>query len=157
MTAIKLGDEFVPHPVKEQFIGVEYCLNSNPSWPEAIILGFQHYLVMLGTTVIIATIIVPQMGGGNTEKAQVVQTLVFVAGLKTLLQTWFGTRLPVVIAPSFRFIIPSLYIILHNRYSFYINPRVRFLETMRGIQGALLIASIVPILLGFFWCLENFL
>lgn len=34
---------------------------------EAVILGFQHYLVMLGTTVIIPTIIVPQMGGGNVS------------------------------------------------------------------------------------------
>lgn len=32
---------------------------------EAILLGFQHYLVMLGTTVIIPTALVPQMGGGN--------------------------------------------------------------------------------------------
>lgn len=34
---------------------------------EAIVLGFQHYLVMLGTTVIISTIIVPYMGGGNVS------------------------------------------------------------------------------------------
>lgn len=34
---------------------------------EAFILGFQHYLVMLGTTVIIATIIVPYMGGSNVS------------------------------------------------------------------------------------------
>lgn len=32
---------------------------------EAMILGFQHYLVMLGTTVIIPTTLVPLMGGGN--------------------------------------------------------------------------------------------
>lgn len=32
-----------------------------------MILGFQHYLVMLGTTVIIPTIIVPYMGGGNVS------------------------------------------------------------------------------------------
>lgn len=31
---------------------------------EAILLGFQHYLVMLGTTVLIPTALVPQMGGG---------------------------------------------------------------------------------------------
>jgi xanthine/uracil permease len=30
-----------------------------------ILVGFQHYLVMLGTTVLIATIIVPLMGGGH--------------------------------------------------------------------------------------------
>ncbi|KAL0356003.1 UNVERIFIED_CONTAM: Nucleobase-ascorbate transporter 6 [Sesamum radiatum] len=35
---------------------------------EAILLGFQHYLVMLGTTVIIPTALVPQMGGGNRFK-----------------------------------------------------------------------------------------
>lgn len=34
---------------------------------EAILLGFQHYLVMLGTTVIIPTVLVPQMGGGNVR------------------------------------------------------------------------------------------
>ena len=34
---------------------------------EAVLLGFQHYLVMLGTTVIIPTALVPQMGGGNVR------------------------------------------------------------------------------------------
>ena len=33
----------------------------------AIIMGFQHYVVMLGTTVIIPSIIVPLMGGGNVR------------------------------------------------------------------------------------------
>lgn len=41
-------------------------------WPisyaaEAILLGFQHYLVMLGTTVLIPSALVPQMGGGNVR------------------------------------------------------------------------------------------
>ncbi|KAL4184846.1 hypothetical protein AMTRI_Chr10g227560 [Amborella trichopoda] len=35
---------------------------------DAILLGFQHYLVMLGTTVIIPTALVPQMGGGNVRR-----------------------------------------------------------------------------------------
>lgn len=34
---------------------------------EAILLGFQHYLVMIGTSVIIASIVVPLMGGGNVK------------------------------------------------------------------------------------------
>ena len=53
-----------------------------------------------------------------------IQTMLFVAGINTLLQTWFGTRLPVVIGGSFRFIIPMLYIALSQRYSFYFDPRV---------------------------------
>lgn len=32
-----------------------------------VLVGFQHYLVMLGTTVLIATIIVPLMGGGHVR------------------------------------------------------------------------------------------
>jgi xanthine/uracil permease len=34
---------------------------------EAILLGFQHFVVMLGTTVIIPSALVPQMGGGNVS------------------------------------------------------------------------------------------
>lgn len=114
---------------------------------EAILLGFQHYLVMLGTTVIIPTALVPQMGGGNVrnymnlgtiilalmvclfnnynpikwfdqeEKAKVIQTLLFVAGINTLLQTFFGTRLPAVISASYTFVAPTLSIILSGRWS----------------------------------------
>ncbi|GJM97101.1 hypothetical protein PR202_ga14002 [Eleusine coracana subsp. coracana] len=58
-------EELQPHAVKDQLPAVSYCLTSPPPWPEAILLGFQHYLVMLGTTVIIPTALVPQMGGGN--------------------------------------------------------------------------------------------
>lgn len=34
---------------------------------EGIVLGFQHYIVMLGTTVIIPSILVPLMGGGDVS------------------------------------------------------------------------------------------
>ncbi|URE35467.1 Permease family [Musa troglodytarum] len=123
-------DELQPHPVKDQLPNVSYCITSPPPWreffpnflalkdlvqflrvtvhhlAEAILLGFQHFLVMLGTTVIIPTALVPQMGGGNNEKARVVQTLLFVAGINTLFQTLFGTRLPAVIGGSYTFLSP---------------------------------------------------
>ncbi|XP_024017860.1 nucleobase-ascorbate transporter 4 [Morus notabilis] len=143
-------DEFHPHPVKEQLPGVDFCLNSSPPWPEAIILGFQHFLVMLGTTVFIPTLLVPLMGGGNVEKAQVIETLLFVAGINTLLQTWVGTRLPVVMGGSYAFIIPAISASHHRRfYRYEFNPHQRFKQTMRAVQGALIVASAVQILLGF--------
>ncbi|GAB4845621.1 Nucleobase-ascorbate transporter 6 [Ancistrocladus abbreviatus] len=73
------AEEPAPHPPKDQLPNVAFCITSPPPWPEAILLGFQHYLVMLGTTVLIPTALVPQMGGGNDEKAEVIQTLLFVA------------------------------------------------------------------------------
>ncbi|KAH7659746.1 Xanthine/uracil/vitamin C permease protein, partial [Dioscorea alata] len=116
---------------------------------EAILLGFQHYLVMLGTTVIIPTILVPQMGGGNDEKARVIQTLLFVAGLNTLLQTLFGTRLPAIIGGSYTFVVPTISIILAGRYNDIVDPHEKFKRIMRGTQGALIVASTLQIIIGF--------
>ncbi|RZC79766.1 hypothetical protein C5167_042340 [Papaver somniferum] len=142
-------DELQPHPSKEQLPNIAYCITSPPPWPEAILLGFQHYLVMLGTTVIIPTALVPQMGGDNEEKAKVIQTLLFVAGLNTLAQTMFGTRLPAVIGGSYTFVAPTISIILAGRYNSIVDPHERFERTMRGIQGALIVASTLQIVLGF--------
>ncbi|KAG0470586.1 hypothetical protein HPP92_017286 [Vanilla planifolia] len=142
------ADELVPHPVKDQLPNVSYCITSPPPWPEAILLGFQHYLVMLGTTVIIPTALVPQMGGGNDEKARVIQTLLFVAGINTLLQSFFGTRLPAVIGGSYTFVAPTISIILAGRYNNIVEPHRKFLHIMRGTQGALIVASTLQIIVG---------
>lgn len=39
------------------------------------------------------------------------QTLLFVAGIKTLVQALFGTRLPAVVGGSFAYVVPIAYII----------------------------------------------
>eukprot|EP00268_Persea_americana_P012080 TRINITY_DN1506_c0_g1_i3.p1 TRINITY_DN1506_c0_g1~~TRINITY_DN1506_c0_g1_i3.p1 ORF type:complete len:541 (+),score=79.64 TRINITY_DN1506_c0_g1_i3:1129-2751(+) len=143
------ADELQPHPVKDQLPNIAYCITSPPPWPEAILLGFQHYLVMLGTTVLIPTALVPQMGGGNEEKARVIQTLLFVAGLNTLFQTFFGTRLPAVIGGSYTFVAPTISIILAGRYSNIVDPHEKFKRIMRGTQGALIVASTLQIIIGF--------
>uniref|UniRef100_A0A5B7ADK2 Putative nucleobase-ascorbate transporter 6 n=1 Tax=Davidia involucrata TaxID=16924 RepID=A0A5B7ADK2_DAVIN len=148
MAAPAKAEEPGPHPPKVQLPNISYCVTSPPQWPEAILLGFQHYLVMLGTSVIIPTALVPQMGGGNEEKAEVIQTLLFVAGLNTLLQTLFGTRLPAVIGGSYTFVAPTISIILSGRFNDP-NPIERFKKTMRAIQGALIVASTIQIVLGF--------
>jgi nucleobase transporter 1/2 len=45
------------------------------------------------------------------DKAKVVQTLLFVTGIKTLLQTLFGTRLPTIMGGSYAYVVPILSII----------------------------------------------
>lgn len=114
---------------------------------EAIALGFQHYVLALGTAVMIPSFLVPLMGGSDVsfqlfheffltrdfmfhffliwlitfrtsfyimfqgDKVRVVQTLLFVEGINTLLQTLFGTRLPTVIGGSYAFMVPIISII----------------------------------------------
>ncbi|OEL22981.1 Nucleobase-ascorbate transporter LPE1 [Dichanthelium oligosanthes] len=149
MSPVK-AEDLVPHPVKEQFGGVDYCITSPPPWLTTVLVGFQHYLVMLGTTVLIATIIVPLMGGGHAEKAIVIQTILFLAGINTLLQVHFGTRLPAVMAGSYTYIYPAVAIILSPRYALFIDPLERFVYTMRSLQGALIIAGVFQAVIGFF-------
>ncbi|GAB4839843.1 Nucleobase-ascorbate transporter 7 [Ancistrocladus abbreviatus] len=142
-------EELQPHPVKDQLPNISYCITSPPPWPEAILLGFQHYLVMLGTTVLIPTYLVPQMGGGNEDKAKVIQTLLFVAGLNTLTQTLFGTRLPAVIGGSYTYVPTTISIVLAARYNDILDPQEKFQRIMRGIQGSLIVASTLQIVIGF--------
>ncbi|KAF3666093.1 Nucleobase-ascorbate transporter 6 [Capsicum annuum] len=151
----KMAEELHPHPVMEQLNNVQYCINSPPPWGEALFLGFQHYILNLGNIVLIPSIIVPQMGGGKDEKAKVVQTLLFTSGVNTLLQSFFGTRLPLVVGGSYAYLIPITTIIQANRFSVLQNPKLRFMHTMRNIQGALIVSSCFQILLGFLGLWRN--
>ncbi|KAJ9674195.1 hypothetical protein PVL29_023634 [Vitis rotundifolia] len=144
-----------PHPVLEQLPGIQYCMNSPPPWPEAILLGFQHYLLTLGITVLIPSILVPQMGGGNDEKARAIQTLLFVSGLNTLLQSFFGTRLPNMVVGSYAFLVPATSILLSKRYNKFEDPLERYEQTMRGIQGALIVTSLFQMVVGFLGLWRN--
>ncbi|BFG18239.1 hypothetical protein CerSpe_045130 [Prunus speciosa] len=145
----KKAEELQPYPVKEQLPGVHYCVNSPPPWPEAVMLGFQHYLLTLGITVFIPSLLVPQMGGGDIEKARVVQTMLFVSGLNTFMQSLFGTRLPSVVVGSYTYVIPTTSIILASRYKATTDPHEKFSQTMRGIQGALIITASFQMIMGF--------
>ncbi|GAU39872.1 hypothetical protein TSUD_69200 [Trifolium subterraneum] len=109
MAAIK--PEEISHSPMDQLQGLEYCIDSNPSWVETILLGFQHYILALGTAVMIPSFLVPSMGGSDDDKVRVVQTLLFVEGINTLVQTLFGTRLPTVIGGSYAFMVPIVSII----------------------------------------------
>ncbi|CAI0385559.1 unnamed protein product [Linum tenue] len=146
-------DDFQPFPIKDQLPGVAYCANSNPCWYEALVLGFQQYVVMLGTTVTIPTLLVPLMGGGDVEKAEMINTLLFLSALSTLLQTWFGTRLPVVMGGSYAFVIPAMSIALSvnsSNSSAKLSDHDRFKKSMAAIQGAITIASLFQVAIGYF-------
>ncbi|PSS31495.1 Nucleobase-ascorbate transporter like [Actinidia chinensis var. chinensis] len=142
-------EEIVPLP------GVQYCTDS-PPWLDTLALGFQHYIITLGTTALISSIFVNELGGSNVEKAKVFQCLLFVSGVNTLLQTLFGTRLPSVIVGSYSYITPMISILQAKRHNTLLGPYGvedcachRFEQTMRSMQGALLVASCFQMLVGF--------
>lgn len=139
------GPTWVP---AEQLQQLQYCIHSNPSWPQAILLAFQHYIVMLGTTVFIASPLVVLMGGDAGDKARVIQTLLFMSGVNTLLQTLIGSRLPIVMVASSAYVLPVLSIINDADENFS-NEHERFLHNIRTIQGSLIVCSFINIILGY--------
>ncbi|KAK7357579.1 hypothetical protein VNO80_16872 [Phaseolus coccineus] len=143
-----MGEENV-----DEILGVAYCVPRSPSWPEGIFLGFLHFVVVLGTITMASSILVPLMGGGNEEQAEMLETLLFVAAINTLMQTLFGTRLPVVMGPSYTFLIPAVSIAVSKRMSVFEDPHQRFIYSTRAIQGALIGASVFQMSIGFlgFW------
>lgn len=58
------------------------------------------------------------------DKVRVVQTLLFVEGINTLLQTLFGTRLPTVIGGSYAFMVPIISIIHDSSLSRIEDPHL---------------------------------
>ncbi|KAK4777369.1 hypothetical protein SAY87_017556 [Trapa incisa] len=139
----------ITHLPMEQLQDLEYCIDSNPPWVETILLAFQNYILVLGTSVMIPSMLVPIMGGSDGDKARVIQTLLFVGGINTLLQALFGTRLPAVVGGSFAYVIPIAYIIGDSSLQSIDDSHERFIQTMRAIQGALIVASSIQIILGY--------
>jgi xanthine/uracil permease len=72
-----------------------------------------------------------------------------MSGINTLLQTLVGTRLPTVMNASFAFVVPVLSIAKDFEQNNYASSHQRFTHTMRATQGALIVASILNMILGF--------
>ncbi|CAM6104392.1 unnamed protein product [Calypogeia fissa] len=137
------------HKVHEQLPRLRYVITDNPPWPEAVIDGFQHYIVNLGSIVLFTNNVVPLMGGDNEDKARVLQTILFVSAMNTFIQTTLGSRLPVVMGVSKAYLLPIMSIINSPSLQTIADAQVRFKHTMKAIQGALILASSAQIVLGF--------
>ena len=87
------------------------------SLPESILLGFQRCLFLLGTTVILRSAVVLQMGGNNEDKAVVMQMLMVLAGINTLLKSFFCYLIACGDWCLYTFVLPTISIILLGPYT----------------------------------------
>ena len=115
----------------------------------------QQYLTMLGSTVLIPTLVIPPMGGTPSDLARVICTIFFVSGLATLLQTTVGDRLPVVQGGSFAYIAPALAVAAGVKARGGFGPdapdgsnHARFLATVREVSGGVIASSAVIVALA---------
>eukprot|EP00116_Pleurobrachia_bachei_P002064 sb/3462326/ len=83
--------------------GLKYPVDKNPSIPMSIILGFQQYLIMFGPTFAIPVILAPNLciKGNSIATGRLLNSMFMVSGISTLLQVFFGTRLPIIQSGSY--------------------------------------------------------
>ncbi|KAM5270933.1 solute carrier family 23 member 3 isoform 3-T3 [Hipposideros larvatus] len=86
------------------------CLCGPPPWGLCCLLALQHILV-LGSLLCASHLLLLQSlppGGLPYSPAQLLASSLFSCGVSTALQSWIGSRLPLVQAPSFEFLVPAL-------------------------------------------------
>ena len=64
--------------------GILYTVTDVPPLGTCVLLGLQHYLTMLGATVLIPLILCPAMGASGLQTAQVISSIFFVSGINTV-------------------------------------------------------------------------
>ncbi|XP_072172442.1 solute carrier family 23 member 1-like [Diadema setosum] len=143
---------------------VIYGINDRPPWYSTLVLAFQHFLSDFSTLFTVPLIFAPYLCiHGNLDTiSKLVSTQFVVAGLQTFLQTTFGSRLPIVQGPSFAFLLPAFSLMnlrgecpsVHvangtNSSEFSEEARTEFRARMQELSGAVLIASIFEIVVGF--------
>ncbi|GAA0200691.1 uracil-xanthine permease family protein [Haladaptatus pallidirubidus] len=120
---------------------VEYGIEDKPPTGESVLLGFQHYLTMIGANIAVPLALAGAMEMPADQTAQFVGTFFVVSGLATLAQTTFGNRYPIVQGATFSMLAPALAIIAVIGGGW----RVTLLE----LQGAVIAAAAVEVLVGY--------
>lgn len=97
-------------------VELRYGIESEPPIPLAIIFGIQHFLTAFGAIIGIPILLAPAMCVLDTPYGQVVKTklmgTIFVtSGSCTLLQAFFGVRLPIVQGGTFSFLAATFSIL----------------------------------------------
>ncbi|KAL6510998.1 Nucleobase-ascorbate transporter 12 [Orobanche gracilis] len=134
---------------------MKYELRDTPGLVPIGLYGFQHFISLLGSLILIPLVIVPAMGGTYEDTADVVSTVLFISGVTTLLHISFGSRLPLIQGPSYVFLAPALAVI--NSPEFLGLNRNNFKHIMKELQGAIIIGSAFQAFLGYSGLMKYFL
>ncbi|XP_063964543.1 solute carrier family 23 member 1-like [Lytechinus pictus] len=141
---------------------LSYGIDDVPAWYTAILLGFQHYLTMVGATVAVPLFLKSALciAEDYVTVAELVATIFFVSGIATVLQTTFGSRLPIVQGGTFSFLAPTFAILsvkgpcppplpVNASVEEVANQTEVFQSRIREIQGDIMVASLFQVVIGF--------
>lgn len=149
-----------------------YTIEETPPWYLCIILGFQHYLTAFGSTITVPLVLYESfcMDRDTVGLSELISTIFFVSGVSTILQTTIGIRLPIIQGATFAFLPSTFAIMSLPRWECdYVKARASpptvnlsslpepgsdehreiWQQRLREIQGAVMVASLFQVFLGF--------
>ncbi|XP_060583755.1 solute carrier family 23 member 1-like isoform X5 [Ruditapes philippinarum] len=149
-----------------------YSVDERPPWVCCILLGFQQFLTALSGQISIPLILAPAlcMDRDLLGLSWIIGTYLMVGGISTCLQSTFGVRLPIIQGATFAFLTPTFSILSLPQWTCkYVTERETdpYLENstlpepgsplhremwqlrIREIQGAIMVASLFQVLIGF--------
>ena len=125
-------------------IGIIYGLDDRPPLGRATVLGLQHTLTMFGATVSVPLLLGPAMGMDLTQIAVLISSVMLCSGLATLIQSTFGSRLPIIQGVSFSFLAVFFAVITTGQAEGW-SPSTM----MQYIAGTIMVGAVVEIFIGF--------
>ncbi|XP_066981292.1 solute carrier family 23 member 1-like isoform X1 [Macrobrachium rosenbergii] len=150
------AQENSPTPPEDQFL---YAMNDVPDWSTSFLVGFQHYLAMIGGTIATPLIVCPYlcMVEDDIGRGYLVSTIIFVSGIITLLQTTFGIRLPIVQGGNFAYVVPAITIASTSFPPCSSLPLANMTQAekteewqlrIRELQGAIAVSALAQVFVG---------
>tara|TARA_R110002049_G_scaffold2750_2_gene21360 strand:+ start:55659 stop:57092 length:1434 start_codon:yes stop_codon:yes gene_type:complete len=125
---------------------VLYGLDDRPPLGKAMVLALQHVLTMFGSTVAVPLLLGPAMGMETPAIALLISSVMLCSGIATLIQSTFGSRLPIIQGVSFSFLAAFFMIIAA------VHPEGETVDAgaaMPYIAGAIIVGAVVEMIIGF--------
>ncbi|XP_064166670.1 solute carrier family 23 member 3 isoform X2 [Anguilla rostrata] len=122
-------------------------------------LALQQVLVQSSLLVLVLAFLQQQMWFLEGQRDHLLSSAFFYSSLSTLLQSWLGTRLPLIQAPSLEFMVPALVLTAQQRHGNGTASACRGhcgekdksiapIDLQRELQGMVLCAGLVQLALG---------
>ena len=123
---------------------VIYGLDDRPPLLRSLVLAAQHVLTMFGATVSVPLLFGPAMGMQPDQIGVLISSVMLCSGVATMIQSSFGSRLPIIQGVSFSF-IAAFFAIIGT-----IGERGGDAnEMMQYIAGAVMVGAVVEMIVGF--------
>ncbi len=124
--------------------GLIYNIEDVPPTGQSVLLGVQHFLTMVGATVIIPSFLQGVMGFDDHVLGKLIGTIFFVSGIVTYLQSTYGNRLPIIQGGTFSLLGPTIAVCSMGAVA-----EAGWEVKMQAVQGAIIVGGFAEAIIGY--------